>query len=48
MKKAKVTSPIDTNLIDSLIKQYDDPMDICKRQFNYPLSIPSILIHTRQ
>src|SRR5437868_6341745 len=28
MKKLKVNSPIDINLIDSLIKQYDDPMDI--------------------
>ena len=28
MKKPKVSEVIDTNLIDSLIKQYDDPMDI--------------------
>ena len=28
MKKPKTTPAIDTNLIDSLIKQYDDPMDI--------------------
>ncbi len=28
MQKPKVNPPIDVNLIDSLIKQYDDPMDI--------------------
>ncbi len=28
MKKPKISSPIDLNLIDSLIKQYDDPADI--------------------
>jgi hypothetical protein len=28
MTKPKVNSVIDINLIDSLIKQYDDPMDI--------------------
>jgi putative transposase len=28
MKRPKSTPAIDTNLIDSLIKQYDDPMDI--------------------
>lgn len=28
MKKPKVNPPIDLKLIDSLIKQYDDPMDI--------------------
>ena len=28
MKKPKTTPAIDTNLIDSLIKQYDNPMDI--------------------
>lgn len=28
MRKPKTTPAIDTNLIDSLIKQYDDPMDI--------------------
>ena len=28
MQKPKVNPPIDINLIDSLIKQYDNPMDI--------------------
>ena len=31
MKKAKVTAPIDINLLDTLIKQYDDPMDIFRK-----------------
>lgn len=31
MKKTKITSPINTEVLDSLIKQYDDPMDIFRQ-----------------